>query len=79
VISSSSRRAGRPEASSACFTIETRLGILELHRREVDGNADIPRPAGRIDASLAQHPIAEKVSIIWTDPCGPLKVREFAS
>ena len=45
--------------ASAAITDDTRLRILELHRRQIDGDADISGQLGRIDAGPAQHPVAE--------------------
>src|SRR6478609_5379653 len=36
------------------------IWILELHRRKIDRDADVPRPLRRIHAGLPQHPLADR-------------------
>ena len=43
-----------------CLHRRYQVGILELHRRKIDGDADVLRPSRRIHAGLPQHPLADR-------------------
>ncbi len=59
VISISRRLARRPEAASALAIFSARRLAFQLNRRDVDGKADVIRPARRLGAGGSQHPFAE--------------------
>ena len=50
-----------PEAARALtITVGTRFLLLELGRREIDGDLEVVRPCGRFLAGLPQHPLADR-------------------
>ena len=52
---------GQTRGRQRCDDLQRQRAALELHRRDVDREADIVRPGRGLDAGRGQHPLAELV------------------